>query len=380
MKTDQRAPFQFGTLATRENFIDRVQDRAMLRQYMLSHINVMLVSPRRWGKSSLVRKAMAELCEAHADIRVCHIDAFSISSEQEFYRTFASAVIACCSNQVERWVADAKQFLTGVIPQIVVGDQMTNFLAFDLKYEPREQDKLTILQLPETLAKAKGVQVIVCIDEFQQLASLPQYHDMEGKMRSVWQQQESVTYCLYGSKRSMMLHIFGDAASPFYRFGQVMFMPKIAQADWIPFITSSFERTGRHISEQWAARICQTVECHSWYLQQLCYFIWSITAEEVDEQTFDTGLKQVINVNTPMFQSDTDKLTASQVGLLRAVCHGETRLSAESTKQRYHLGNPNTLAKNKRVLQERDILEPAPNGGLALVDPIYRLWLLQTYA
>ena len=68
------SPFQFGTLATGENFIDRVKDRALLKQLLSSHINTMLVSPRRWGKSSLVKKAMSELCEENADVRICYID------------------------------------------------------------------------------------------------------------------------------------------------------------------------------------------------------------------------------------------------------------------------------------------------------------------
>ena len=88
--TAYQSPFQFGTLATNENFIDRQEDRALLKQLLSSHINVMLISPRRWGKSSLVKKAMTELSEEDKNVRVCYIDAFSIGSEAEFYRTFAS--------------------------------------------------------------------------------------------------------------------------------------------------------------------------------------------------------------------------------------------------------------------------------------------------
>ena len=184
-----QSPFQFGTLATEENFIDRTEDRALLKQLLASHINVMLISPRRWGKSSLVKKAMTELSEEDKKVRICYIDAFSIGSEAEFYRTFASQVIACASSKIERWIEDAKKFLTGVVPQIIVNDQITDFVAFDLKFVPQERDKMAILQLPELLAKEKGIRIIVCIDEFQQLANLPEYKDMEGKMRSVWQQQ-----------------------------------------------------------------------------------------------------------------------------------------------------------------------------------------------
>ena len=102
-----QSPFLFGTLATEENFIDRTEDRTLLKQLLASHINVMLISPRRWGKSSLVKKAMTELSAEDKEVRICYIDAFSIGSEAEFYRTFASQVIACASSKIERWIEDA---------------------------------------------------------------------------------------------------------------------------------------------------------------------------------------------------------------------------------------------------------------------------------
>ena len=69
------------------------------------------------------------------------------------------------------------------------------------------------------LAKEKEIRIIVCIDEFQQLANLPEYKDMEGKMRSVWQQQQLTSYCLYGSKKKMMITLFQQRSKPFYQFG-----------------------------------------------------------------------------------------------------------------------------------------------------------------
>ena len=372
------APFQYGTLATKDNFVDRVEDRAQLKSFLSSHINVMLISPRRWGKSSLVKVAMEELQNEDKDIRVCFIDAFSIGSEAEFYRTFASQVIACASTKLEKRIQDAKKFLTGVVPQVVIKDDVTNFMAFDVKFVPQEQDKMDILRLPETLAVAKNIKIIVCIDEFQQLANLPGYKNMEGKMRSAWQQQQHVTYCLYGSKRHMMMDIFNNANSPFYRFGQMLFLDKIAKSEWTPFIQESFEKTGKHISETFACQVCDTVECHSWYLQQLCYFIWNATTEEVTEQTFQYGLRQLINTNSPMFLSDTESLAPSQIEMLRAIKDGVQQLSSVEAKNTYALGNPNTISKNKKVLKEKDIIEER-KGKLVFVDPVYRLWFSQDY-
>ena len=369
------SPFQFGTLATKENFIDRNEDRAMLKQLLTSHINVMLISPRRWGKSSLVKRSMEELTSEKNDIKVCFIDAFSISSEAEFYRTFASKVIECASSKFEKWAEDAKDLLNGVIPQLIIKDQITDFMAFDIKFKPEEKDKLTILQLPETLAKKKGIKIIVCIDEFQQLSNLAEYKDMEGKMRSVWQQQEQTTYCLYGSKRHMMMDIFNNSNNPFYRFGQVVFLDKITKNNWMPFIIEGFRKTNKHISEDYASQICDIVECHSWYLQQLSFFIWNKTEKEVTADDFNYGVKQLLNINTPMFQSDCNKLTPAQLELLRAIAAGETKFSSAEVNSKYNLGNPNTLAKNKRSLQEQDIIEKTKDNTFRFVDPIFKLWI-----
>ena len=372
------APFQYGTLATKENFVDRVEDRAQLKSFLSSHINVMLISPRRWGKSSLVKVAMEELQNEQKDIRVCFIDAFSIGSESEFYRTFASQVIACASTKLERRIQDAKKFLTGVVPQVVIKDDVTNFMAFDVKFTPGEQDKMDILRLPETLAQAKNIRIIVCIDEFQQLANLPEYKNMEGKMRSAWQQQQHVTYCMYGSKRHMMMDIFNNSNSPFYRFGQMLFMEKIPKSEWMPFIMDAFEKSGKHISEAFASQICDKVECHSWYLQQLCYFIWNATTSEVTEAAYQYGLRQVVNTNSPMFLSDTESLAPSQIEMLRAIKDGVQQLSSIETKKSYAMGNPNTISKNKKILKDKDIIEEK-QGSLRFVDPVYLLWFSQEY-
>ena len=367
------APFQFGTLATGDNFIDRVQERADLKQMLSSGINVALISPRRWGKSSLVKMAMDELVSEREGFRVCYLDAFSVNSEEEFYERFAAKVIACASGKVEKALKDAQRYLSGLIPGITLSDGVNDVLSVNLRYKPREMDKLEILNLPEKIAIGKGLRIIVCIDEFQQLVHLPGYDGLEGKMRSVWQLQKHVSYCFYGSKKHMMMDIFGNSQKPFYRFANVVMMPKIRKEDWIPFIVSAFNNTGKDISEAFAGRVCDITQCHSWYLQQFCYFLWNDTSHSVDERTFSNSLTRLIDTNKPMFMSDVEKLTPSQREMLRAIRDGETRFTSESVRSRYHLGNPNTITRNKSVLQEKSFVEEE-NGVLVLSDPVFLLW------
>lgn len=367
------SPFQFGTLATDKNFIDRVVDRKQLKEMLSSHINVALISPRRWGKSSLVKKAMEELMKERQEFRVCFIDAFSINSEAEFYRVFASSVITSAAGKMEKALRDAVKYLGGLYAGVTIGDGISDFLSINLRYRPQEMDKMEILNLPEKIAKDKGIRIIVCIDEFQQLIKLPEYPDMEGKMRTVWQRQERASYCFYGSKKHMMMDIFADSQKPFYRFANIIFMPKIAKEDWVPFICDGFRSTGKHISEEFAGRICDTVDCHSWYIQQFAFFVWSATQTEVDEEIMQKSLQYLIDTNSPMFISDTEKLTPSQRAMLRAISDGVGQLSSEETVSRYHLGNPNTIQRNKKVLQEKSFVD-AENGVLYISDPVFNLW------
>ena len=347
-----KSPFQYGTLVDKENFVNRVEERKQLKELLGSGINVMLISPRRWGKSSLVKVAMDELMHEDKQVRVCYIDAFSIKTESEFYRIFAREVIACAASTLEKRLEDVRHFLKTVSPSITLKSTPTDTMSFDLKFELEERDVMEILKLPEKIAIAKSIRLIVCIDEFQQLAQLSGYRDLEGKMRSVWQKQQQVSYCFYGSKRHMMLDIFNNSSNPFYRFGQVLFLQKIKKEEWVPFIVNAFKRTNKEISKEQAEQLCDIVKCHSWYLQQLCYFVWSGTSDKVTDETIEMRTRQLIDTNMPMFMNDTENLTAAQTAMLRAVANGEYRFNSIPVVRKYELGSAQTITRNKRMLTE----------------------------
>lgn len=371
-------PFVYGELAENENFVDRIEDRNKLRTFLQNGISVMLISPRRWGKSSLVRQTMKELQATDKTIRVCYIDAFSVTSVTEFLSTFASAVIEGTSSTIEKRLEDIKRFINVITPSITIKDDTLNSFSFDLKMRPIEQSIQEILRLPETIAKAKNIHIIVCIDEFQQLATLADWKSLEGKMRSEWQLQHNTTYCFYGSKRHMMMDIFGNANNPFYRFGQVLFLQKINKIYWIPYIIEGFAKTGKSISEQFAERICEVVQCHSWYVQQLSFFIWSATDSVVTEDIFREQLQMLIDTNAPMFIRDSESLTPSQIGMLAAISNGETKLNSKAVIERYTLGNQQTITRNKHRLRELDIVELQAERFI-FVDAVYELWFRQQY-
>ena len=176
----------------------------------------------------------------------------------------------------------------------------------------------------------------------------------------------------------MMMDIFGNSKNPFYRFGQMMALKKIAKEYWKPFIHDSFYNHGKTISDDMIERICNIVQCHSWYMQQFCFLIWTRTATEVTEEIYQSQLTKLLDTNTDMFITDIDGMPASQIAFLRAVCMGETHFNAQQVVAEYGLGAPRTITKNKKALVERDFIEKS-GDGFKMVDPVFELWFKREY-
>ena len=372
-----KKPFVYGELAEDENFIDRIEDRKRLKTFLSSGINVTLISPRRWGKSSLVKKSTQEMVAENSNTKVCYIDAFRLNSANDFYSAYTTAVANCVATTMERITDSIKRHIRSFSPSLNIKGRIVD-VEINLNYHPTEKTVEEILDLPEQLAKEHNYHIIVCIDEFQRLAELPEWKSMEGMLRSVWQHHKNVNYCLYGSKRHMMTQIFTNSNNPFYRFGQTLYLEKIAPQYWIEYIINTFKETGKYISEDFARLICHAADNHSWYVQQLSFFVWAATEDSVTEDIFRSQLQAVIDTNKPVFESEVDKLATSQIAMLRAIAAGENHLNAADVVKKYNLGGAQTITRNKRLLIEKDFLEKH-NDTIHFVDPIFKLWFERQY-
>lgn len=371
-------PFIYGRLTEKDSFIDRVEERQELKNFLLNGINTILISPRRWGKSSLVKQAMAEVLESDKKTKVCFLDAYKIHTQEEFYNKFASCVVQGVSSLFEKRWTEFMTFLNRFSTSITIAGDIANTLEVNLKVNPAKDQPEHILQLPERIAEEKGIKVIVCIDEFQQLANIREWPKLEAMLRSEWQLQHHTTYCLYGSKMHMMSQIFNNSASPFFRFGQIMKLKPIDKQYWIPYIVTHFAKTGKTITDEQAEKICQTMRYNSWYVQQYCFFVWSHTERIVTDELLEQQLQLVLDTNEEVFQNNIENLAPSQIAMLKAIAADETHLNSKEVVERFELGQPRSITKNKKVIVEKDIVENV-KGHFQFVDPLFELWLKREY-
>jgi predicted AAA+ superfamily ATPase len=110
-------PFIFGKTSDNVNFTDREGEAARLEMDFKSQVNVMIISLRRWGKTSLVENVAKKIRTENKKIKVCMLDIFSVRSETEFYEYFAKEILKSTANRWEEMVENAKTFLSHLLPK-----------------------------------------------------------------------------------------------------------------------------------------------------------------------------------------------------------------------------------------------------------------------
>lgn len=372
------SPFLYGSTVSTVAFTNREDEITKLKSNLLNGLNTTLISPRRWGKSSLVEKVITDINKKEKKTKTVIIDLFSVGSTEEFLERYAREVIKASSTKWQDWLQSGKEFFKKLVPTLSVGiDPHSDFsLSFDWKELSKHADE--VLNLPEKIAESKGLKFIICIDEFQNLATYPEYETFEKKLRASWQRHKLVTYCLYGSKRHMMTDIFNNSSKPFYRFGDIMMLPKIKEEKWISFIVSSFASTGKVIDKTQAQLIPQLMKNHSWYVQQLSHYTWNLTHKKAGLKEIQAALNELIQANTPLYQHQIEWLSATQVNFMRAVAQGETKFTSTSAMLTFKLGTPRNVSKNKSILIENDIIHEI-DGKFEFLDPAFEIWFNQQF-
>lgn len=364
--------FVYGMSVEGVNFTDRVKESKRLKLDFENGINVILISPRRMGKSSIVKKVKSEI--TNPEIKVVYMDVYDCRSEYDFYNRFATVLMKETASKSEQIIENIKRFLVRLTPKISFSPEPTSDFSLSLGITPQNYQPEEILQLPELIAQEQDKHIVVCIDEFQQIGEFPDSVTVQKRLRSVWQHQQHVSYCLFGSKKHLMTKLFQNRKMPFYQFGEMMYLDKISTEDWVPFIQSRFEHQGKKISTDLAKRICETVENYSSYVQQLAWNVLAETENEATEQDFKNGIEALMAQCSGLFLEQLQGLTSYQLNFLRAVCNGvHTDSGSKSVMEEYNLGSKSNIARIKEALLDRELIE-TDQDGVYLEDPVFRMW------
>lgn len=371
--------FVYGIAVTDYNFTGRKEETRRLMANFEGGINSILISPRRWGKTSLVDHVHRQLKDS--DIIIVQLDIFGCKTEYDFYNALAVAVLKQTASKVQLWMDEARDFLVRLTPKIGIPIDPVSEISVSLGITPETHSPEEILNMVEVIAKRKNRHVVVCIDEFQQVGEFENTKQVQARLRSAWQHHHYTSYCLYGSKRHMMSKIFLNRSMPFYQFGDLLWLEKLPVSDWMDYIISHFEATGRHISEQMVTRICDAVDNYPSYVQHLSSILLNHLPQggTVTEDMMPSAVSELISTNEALYMQQIEPLSGYQMNLLKAIVSGiHSGYNEKRVRSQFDLGSPSNMVRLRSALIERDLIY-SEMRQLYITDPVFALWFRKRF-
>lgn len=365
--------FIFGKPVEGEYFTDREVEAKRLAANFRGSVSTFLVSPRRWGKTSLIKKVMKQV--QSEELKVVFVDVFKCKSPIDFAETVASAVLSQTSSKTEEFIENAKAFLGRINFGVNISPDPISTFDIKLGLSDDKADITNALSMPEMVAVKKGCKLLVCIDEFQQIGEFNDTTSFQKELRTIWQHQNNVTYCLFGSKKHMMEKLFDTPEKAFFKFGDIIYLKTIPLNYWLEFISTKFAAAGKTITEKQIERICETVKYHSSYVQQLCWYVFLSSSDVVTDDDINAGVEELIYQNTSLFESWTENLAAYQMRLLLAIADGNhDGLSSAEVISKYRLVSSANVVAVKKSLLDKNLIY-SEEKKLYLTDPVMGMWL-----
>ncbi len=374
-----RNPFVYGETVTGDNFCNRVQEISELVNDIQNGTNVIIFSPRRYGKTSLINQVL-EIARQKGIISF-YVDLYPAINKQKFIEIYAQAISSGLTGKTSRIVKKLKEYLPRIIPKVVMDDQSVQFeFGFDRRgsLSPHVDD---LLKAAKKVADQHNKNAVVVFDEFQEIASFDD-QEIERKMRSVFQHHRNVSYIFMGSKTHLMRNIFNNPNRPFYKSGKHFPLGKIDSNELGSFAAKKFETTGINIAEHELKEVIEVTECHPYYFQMLCHVLWEITRDvkAVKLGHIEEAVGILISRESSAFMAIWESLTAKQKNLLMALMQEDhPEIYSRLFLDKHGLGVPSSLQKATKNLISMELIQQA-NGSYEIVDLFFKRWLRQTWA
>ena len=373
-------PFVYGEIVTAAAFADRDAERERLGRDLSAGQKVFLISPRRYGKSSLIRDVLHGL--ARRGMLTVELTVAASSSYVGFLEAYARALVAADTpvSRLRRWASD---LLQGVRPELrfdASGEGAAGFaLAFPAIRTSREAARLAaeVFALPARIARARKQRLAIALDEFQAITTFDG-GSVEHALRAAVQEQRDIGYVFAGSEPSLMERML-TSKRPFYKAGPVMRLEKIDAGEFAAFIEDRFSQTGLGFERGLGQAIVELGANVPYDVQRLAHEAWddvkSSRRKRVGLDDLHRTLTRLLGEQQMIFEESWQRLTLAQRAVLRAIVleHGKELLSAE-VRTRHRLSGASSVQAALAALVKQDVIQKE-GQRYVVTDSLYREWV-----
>ncbi len=369
-------PFRFGALALDEAFTDREAELEDLTADIASGQDVVILAPRRYGKSSLAWRAAQQLVSRK--VLVAQVDLMAAPSREKLAEKLATAIHDDVASPLFRARERLRVFQgLRIRPTVTVDpDDASLSFSFSAGHAPEDVDATLerLLELPGQLGSDRGRRVALILDEFQEIVGIdPRLPKL---MRAVFQTQPEVAHVYLGSQRHMMERVFNDENEPFWRSAKRLELGIIEPALFRGFIRRGFGRTGRKLDRAALDDLLATTGGHPYATQELCYFLWQETpeGESADRERLAVALGRVLASENSHFGLLWERAPAAQRRVLQALAREAGRPIAAPYRQRHALPGPSSVQRALEGLERRELVARR-DGNAWIAEPFFAEWL-----
>lgn len=346
-------PFILTGYVSPEYFCDRESETKKLISALRNGRNITLISPRRMGKTGLIRHAFFYLSK-QPDTMCYYVDLYQTHDLASLVKKLGETVLGTLDSREEKIVRKVSSFFKSLRPVVSV-DPMTGEPSFTIDIRP----ELAELSLQEIFAyiEQSGKHGYISFDEFQTVAG---YEDknVEALLRAHIQHLTSVNFIFSGSERHVLENMFVSASRPFYQSTQLMNLGRIDATAYFLFAQDKLKLHNQSISEESFKYIYDKFFGHTWYIQMMLNRLYETNAQNITIKSVDEMTEEIINENEVTYQTFLRLITPGQAKLLKAIARGGSvqEIQSHNFLQSNHLGASSTVKSAAKVLVEKELL------------------------
>lgn len=362
-----RNSFKFGTVVSDPFFTNRVKEIEKVGSILKSSNHLILIGPRRFGKTSLIYRVIDGL-----DRPVLFIDLQLVTSSSGLASQLLRRVYR--NYPIQKIKGLIKNFR--VMPLVSINPITSEV---DIKFNPYKAEGLTeledVLNLIDRLGTPKKKPIVV-FDEFQEIFRIDK--NLNRQLRSIMQNHQNVNYVFLGSQESMIREIFEKKKSPFYHFAYLMSLDRIPESEFTDYLISGLEIIS-HSAAEIARQILDITHSHPYYTQQLAFFVWEVLSREgnSDERGINPvqiAINELIRNQDNNYERLWNTLITTDRKIMISLTNSDVQpLSMEFSLEHDFLPTSTIYSSLKRLLKDGFIIKSG--SGYTFDDPFFRLWL-----
>ena len=365
-------PFIYQGYESPKYFCDREVETKTLLSHLKNGRNVTLISPRRIGKTGLIKNTFYHLKEQEKDATCLYIDIFATKNLHDFVELLGVMVINEIVRKNASFIEKTISFFSALRPVLSM-DPLTGEPSVSITVEPSKED-ITIQSIFNYLNDNEQ-EVYIAIDEFQQIAEYPE-KGTEALLRSYIQFAQHVHFIFSGSKFHLMAEIFGSPKHPFYQSTEMMGLKPLDSDVYYDFCLQFFKEKGGNIEKDIFEYLYNMFEGHTWYIQCIMNRLYEANTNVESTEQVNAAILSILAGREPQFESLSQFFTDNQFSLLKAIA--KEGIVAQPTAGRFikshNLSGASSTKAALKVLEDKELVYRKPEGYI-IYDRFMDLWL-----